>query len=190
VQNLFGKVSGKTYKGVQQGRARSKLQPLSLAGNVHSQAAKSLPWSKRFVVNHFLPFLFVGLLDRRQPEKGGRRSIFHRIFFIGHIFLHRGEYRWVSSFGQGFERGDLHDPTFVARAASVSALVVAGSGSLASTLAAAAHTGDVFIVPHPMPAKGINPMPSSKPSVAIFFESCRIADCEATRPFFGLALTV
>jgi hypothetical protein len=42
VQNLFGKVSGKTYKGVQQGQARSKLQPLSLAGNVHSQAAKSL----------------------------------------------------------------------------------------------------------------------------------------------------
>src|SRR5229473_6725037 len=47
VQNLFGKVSGKTYKGVQQGQARSKLQPLSLAGNVHSQAAKSLgPGSK------------------------------------------------------------------------------------------------------------------------------------------------
>jgi len=42
VQNLLGKVSGKTYKGVQQGRGRSKLQPLSLAGKVYSLAAKSL----------------------------------------------------------------------------------------------------------------------------------------------------
>src|ERR1700687_502709 len=63
--------------------------------------------------------------------------------------------------------------------ASTSALVVAGSGSRASTLAAAARTGEessfriALIAPHPMPAKGTKPMPSSNPNSAIFFGSRR-----------------
>src|SRR5207245_3089722 len=52
---------------------------------------------------------------------------------------------------------------------SVRVLVVSGSGSWTSTLAAAARTGEVsslvkaLIAPQPMPANGMNPIPSSKP---------------------------
>src|SRR3989454_9640634 len=142
---------------------RTELNPAGSHSELHSPDF--------FLLSVHLPLLFLCLagapdsliaLSRRTAAAATYfTSSFSSDMYNSTVSRTEGSPRSASASSAAARTTQLLSPT-----ASASALVVAGSGSLMSTLAAAARTGDesslwiALNARHPIPANGIKPIPS------------------------------